>query len=224
MSDTAVDSSSSESEGRDSGPSALSRRRRQTYRQTQQRSEEDRLQHFCRGSIKRLKKAGSKVNVAKKDMEQILEQAKVGPSHMSLRQLTFRHVQSESDLPSLSPSSLSPAVAGGGAASSPQHEATIAAASLRLAEDTRLAVEAQQEMRKIICQFADLLRDEEERVAVKADLLHRRSSQIRFEECSSRRNKGAATVAEEEDGDEDGNDKEDVDGNDADGPTTTHPL
>ncbi len=44
---------------------------------------------FCRGSLKRLKKAESKVSVAKRDMEEILEQAKVmvthyhhSPSHM----------------------------------------------------------------------------------------------------------------------------------------------
>ena len=68
----------------------------------------------------------------------------------------------------------------------------------RLAEDSRLAIEAQQEMCQIICQFADFLREEEERVASKADKLQRRSSQIHFEHISVKK--------KEDDEDQDGDD------------------
>ena len=39
--------------------------------------------------------------------------------------------------------------------------------AMRLANDSRLALEAQQEMKKIIRQFADLLQEEEDMVAIK---------------------------------------------------------
>jgi len=65
--------------------------------------------------------------------------------------------------------------------------------SLRLEEDSRLAEEAQkvnrrvevahlmfvnQEMQKIVSQFANLLHEEEERVSMQAEILQRRSSQV----------------------------------------------
>ena len=56
-------------------------------------------------------------------------------------------------------------------------------------------------MCQIICQFADFLREEEERVASKADLLQRRSSQIHFEHIS---------VKKKDDDDEDDDEDDDV--------------
>ncbi|XP_059091893.1 uncharacterized protein DDB_G0283697-like [Tigriopus californicus] len=109
--------------------------------------ESPKLTRFCRGSIKRLKHAESKVSTAKRDMEQILASAK-----------------SESDLND----------------DLPNFGAELLKAQTRLDNDTRLALEAQSEMRRILVQFANLLQEEEEQVSIKADLLQRTSSQIKF--------------------------------------------
>jgi hypothetical protein len=42
-----------------------------------------------------------------------------------------------------------------------------------LAEDHALAIEAQAEMKKILCQFVDLLKEEENQLVVQAGKLNR---------------------------------------------------
>ena len=62
----------------------------------------------------------------------------------------------------------------------PTEEELIRKASKRLAQDTKLAFEAQTEMNTIMDQFASLLQEEQNNLLNKADLLQRTSSQVKF--------------------------------------------
>lgn len=104
--------------------------------------------------------------------------------------------------------------------------------AMRLANDSRLAYEAQLEIRQIVRQFAELLQEEEDRVAVKvgssitqpsfftswpvpslikADLLQRRSSKIPFDYSTPKEASGGEEIEEGDEEEETRDEQVDLD-------------